>query len=92
MTLFAYHKLCSWDWVVRDTAGISYNKLRLSWIAYLKLLNYGSLQEMNMVCSECEQNPKIIICDGITLSFEKKYVTKFKDSTDLPTDLLKGSK
>lgn len=75
MPLYTYYKLCSWEWLSKDLSGITYERLRLSWIAFQKLINYGRPQSDNFSCVKCGKTPDVVVCDGITLSFEKRFAT-----------------
>jgi len=91
LTLFGYFKSLQWNWSFLDEAPLSYDKLRLAWLSYVSLMDFGSLLEENFQCHLCGSQPDVIICDGITLSLQKRYVTNMgMTSSDSP--ILEGSR
>ena len=55
---------------------MTYDRLRISWMAFLKLLDFGNSQEDAFKCPQCKETPKIIICDGITLGLQRRFLKK----------------
>lgn len=94
MTLFCYHKVVAWEWTARGLPGISYHRLRLAWIAFQKLMDFGAPMEDNFECIQCGRSPRQIVCDGITLSFQKRYLTEVlhQEMSGDNSGLLSGSR
>lgn len=61
-------------------------------MSYVDLLDYGEEgQSANFQCTTCGPQPDIVIFDGITLSFQRRYLTKTaKDQLSLTR--LQGSR
>ena len=72
VTLYGYYR--KWYWSVCERKGsikeASYSRLRIAWLSFIELLN---VPDTSFSCSECQQNPRVVICDGITLAFQKKH-------------------
>jgi hypothetical protein len=60
----------------------SYHKLRSAWLSFLKLLDIDF--ENGFSCPDCPgDGPEIIICDGTSLSFQRR-MWSWKN-TEMPT-------
>ena len=80
-----------WEWfAMGHTKHLSYNQLRLAWLSFIKLLNYGQSQDDGFVCPECSIGPEVLICDGITLSMQKRYLTTCHEK-NIKEEVLSGS-
>ena len=77
MTLHAYWKTRVWDWRMRSVDELSYERLRLAWLSYVELINYGrGGQAANFQCDSCGPQPDTVIFDGITLGLQRRYIRK----------------
>ena len=74
LPLHSYYKMCVWDWSLSATEPISYARLRVSWLSFLDLLHYGDAQKNAFSCFLCKEEPNVIICDGITLSLQRRFL------------------
>ena len=64
---------------------LSYDRLRHAWISFLKLLELD--YQSGFQCKSCEDNPKTIICDGTTLSFQRR-MWSWAEPEDDPSEYL----
>lgn len=71
---------------------LPYQKLRLAWLAFMDLLNMDQIGSSGYMCAQCGSHPSIIICDGITLSMQKKHMLPRRDEEAAADVKLQGSK
>lgn len=71
-TLHSYYR--KWYWSVAERNGplfeCTYSRFRSAWQSFVDLLE---TDKSLFQCSVCTTNPDVIICDGITLGFQKRY-------------------
>ena len=93
MSLYSFYKLFAWKMAEcsADVTFLSYHRFRLAWIAFNGLLDFGGKRNENFICSACGESPDIIICDGTTLSFEKRYLL-VRHHPSLKENLIHGSR
>ena len=63
MVMFKYHDFKSL---------MPYSTFIRSWYCYLMLLDVD--WETGMLCEECGPSPRLVICDGTQLGFQKKFL------------------
>ena len=59
---------------------LTYVMLVQSWYCFLRLLDINL--EEGMICQKCGPSPEIIICDGTTVGFQKKFLTSLLTRQD----------
>ena len=89
-TMYSYYRTWGWrlqyDYLVNLP---SYSQFRLAWLAFSQLnVIPGSLFR----CDECGSEPTVIVCDGICLSYLKRYSQTSSNSVETSTTKLKGSR
>ena len=76
----------SWCWRLLNTEQPtpSYELFRVAWEAYIGLV---TISDKLFICPCCKEKPEVVVCDGITLSFPKKFQHKSKKlaATELPS-------
>ncbi|XP_077986107.1 uncharacterized protein LOC144440592 [Glandiceps talaboti] len=65
----------------RKCTPIPYHMLRLTWNAYIRLLDID--WQKDFTCEKCSDNPEIIICDGTSVGLHKELLTGLGDVGDL---------
>lgn len=90
LSLYLYYKTSSWDWSAITEFDLTYAKLRLAWLAYVDLIDYGDDQSRNFQCPVCGPEPDVIVCDGMTLSLQRRYLIDLPLQTE--SAVLSGSK
>ena len=53
---------------------LSYNNWRLSWYAFMDLLDVEPNAEF--ICSVCGPIPDIVVCDATSLGFQRKFASQ----------------
>ena len=86
--LYTFYKTCVWEWSLNEVEPLTYAKLQFSWLAFCELLDFGSSQKNAFNCTVCGDNPDTVICDGITLGLQKRYLQA--DILDKKTVPLEG--
>ena len=51
---------------------LPYSSFIRSWYSFMDLLDVN--YEIGMTCEECGPSPKLVICDGTSLGFQKKFL------------------
>ena len=87
-TLHSYYRKWLWSVTERDglTSECSYGRFRSAWLSFVSL---HPVDSSVFQCSLCGVSPEIVICDGITLSFQKRFRIGMKAKAD-EGDPLKG--
>ena len=71
-TLHSYYR--KWFWSVAERNGLtsecSYSRFHSAWMSFLSL---HPVDSSVFQCTICSVSPEIVICDGITLSFQKRF-------------------
>ena len=62
-----------------------YEKFRLAWHAFLNLLDVD--MTIGFTCPECAATPEIVICDGTSLSFQKR-MWSFRQLNDVDENVI----
>ena len=75
--------MCDFDVDIKDF--LNYDQWRLSWYAYLDLLQID--YEDGFTCSTSGPVPDIVVCDATSLGFQRKFA-----SSAFPKEILAKSK
>lgn len=90
LTLHSYYR--KWYWSVRERKGCtdvcSYSRFRVAWLSFISLLE---LSDDVYSCTICGTQPDVIVCDGITLAFQKKHRATLEEDS-APSHPLSGYK
>ena len=88
-TLHSYYRKWLWSVTERDglTSECSYGRLRSAWLSFVSL---HPVDSSVFQCSLCGVSPEIFICDGITLSFQKRFRIGTKAKADEGDPLNEG--
>ena len=80
MTMYTYHTVVRkhLDELGFDTSVFSYDKFRTSWYNYLRILEID--YQTAFSCSECKDNPEIVLGDGTAFGFQLKYMDIMQDA------------
>jgi hypothetical protein len=90
--MYSFYQVWGWRLMLEDYACYpSYSQFRLAWLAYLELI---TMKDTWFQCPKCGVYPEIVICDGICLSYPKRFSqehvgTNSDDGCAVP---LKGSR
>ena len=91
LSLYSHFKLLQWEWTAYPTT-LTYSKYRAAWLAFRDLLHLGAPIENNFICHICGNEPRVVVCDGMTLSMQTRYVRTLVGETSEETTLLMGSR
>ncbi|GAA5995312.1 hypothetical protein JCM5350_007048 [Sporobolomyces pararoseus] len=82
-TILAFHKQMSDTYFGVEKGGqiCSEPTLRRAFFAFLRVIAI----ESGMKCEKCGSNPKIVICDGCVIGFEKRRLEGYLRNPTLPT-------
>lgn len=88
--MYSYYRTWGWRLQYDYLANLpSYSQFRLAWMAFSQLnVIPGSMFR----CDECGSEPTVIVCDGICLSYPKRYSQTSSNSVKTSTTKLKGSR
>lgn len=88
--LYGHFKLLIWKWLSSESevSSMTYHRFRLAWLAFHKLIDFGQSRSENFVCDICTEQPEAVVCDGITLSFEKRFlISQYVNSKNEESEL-----
>ena len=68
---------------------MTYGRLKYAWYAYVDLLDIDYSDGFK--CSKCKDDIDVVICDGTSLSFRRKFLVKApKEETKKAYETLQG--
>lgn len=75
-----------WSLLELEQDLLKYHQLRAAWDGFCRLLQI----EQYFSCPLCHSSPKIVVCDGLTLSFQKRHRIQASVNSDTKTDMFDG--
>lgn len=71
ITMFSFHRSWSWRLLNQGKQMATYDQFRVAWLAFTSIMD---VPDQYFQCPVCKQEPRVMICDGICLSYPKKFM------------------
>lgn len=88
MTLYSFYRKLSWTLIERGKVVPEYFRIRMAWDSFCQLLP----TKKYFLCPEFGSCPKLIIADGLTLAFKKRYRLPDSEQEKEGPNILDGCK
>ena len=83
--MYSYYRTWGWRLQYDHLCNFpSYSQFRLAWLAFAEL---NAIPDGVFQCNQCGRQPSTVICDGICLSYPKRYSQQPAESTDTANSL-----
>jgi len=90
--MYSFYELWGWRLMIENQSmqlRPSYSQFRLAWLSYLQLIE---IKDEWFSCPHCGPHPNVVVCDGISLGYPKRYVRSNGSANAAEHILLKGNR